>query len=269
MREKMHHLQAYLAVFRVQWQTEIEWRLNVLTQFAGTLLGIVSMYYLWTEVFSGRAALMGYTQPEIITYFAVAGYLAMGTFFYLPVFADIRDGELSAYLVRPMSYLGYVWSQTMARSVFAFLLGLPIMAGLFILLRDNVFIVSNPLNYAVFFVTAFGALNILFMFNMIIACLEFKYLYSDMVVWMSEMVVFLAAGHMIPLVFLPGPFRVVAELLPFKYVGMFPVNAFMGRLNWAEIATGLTMQLLWVGVFYVLFRLAWRWGIKRYEAFGK
>jgi ABC-2 type transport system permease protein len=76
------------------------------------------------------------------------------------------------------------------------------------------------------------------------------------------------AGQIAPLDLLPGPFRLIANLLPFRWGLAFPVELFLGRLSPWEALIGLGAQLIWLALTVVALRLAWRAGLRRYSAFG-
>jgi ABC-2 type transport system permease protein len=71
-----------------------------------------------------------------------------------------------------------------------------------------------------------------------------------------------------PLTLLPGPVRVLAEILPFRAMIGFPVELLLGRLTMAEALTGLGIQAAWVVVGLVLLRVVWRAGVRIYSAVG-
>ncbi len=55
---------------------------------------------------------------------------------------------------------------------------------------------------------------------------------------------------------------------PFPYQLYFPVAVYMGKISGGQLWLGLLVQALWVGVTYMLARLAWARGTKKYAAFG-
>jgi ABC-2 type transport system permease protein len=59
------------------------------------------------------------------------------------------------------------------------------------------------------------------------------------------------SGMLIPLAFLPGPIRVVANALPFRSVIMMPSEIYLGQ---TEIWKGLGFQLAWIAALTVAAR---------------
>jgi ABC-2 type transport system permease protein len=76
------------------------------------------------------------------------------------------------------------------------------------------------------------------------------------------------SGYIAPLALFPEQFRQVANLLPFRSLVSLPVEMLMGKLSWAEIGFGYAVTLIWLAIFTLIYRLAWRAGLRQYEAVG-
>lgn len=77
------------------------------------------------------------------------------------------------------------------------------------------------------------------------------------------------SGRIAPLELLPPGVRSVAHVLWFPYMIAFPAEVLTGRIStpggfWG----GFGMQLLWLGIWLVAYRLLWRYGVRRYGAVG-
>jgi ABC-2 type transport system permease protein len=79
---------------------------------------------------------------------------------------------------------------------------------------------------------------------------------------------YLASGHLFPLDLLPPFVARVLFFTPFPYQLYFPVSIYMGKTTGDELARGLFIQCFWVCAMYLIARLAWNRGIKKYEAVG-
>jgi ABC-2 type transport system permease protein len=76
------------------------------------------------------------------------------------------------------------------------------------------------------------------------------------------------SGQIAPLSLLPFPVQIAAAALPFRWMISFPVELVLGRLSPMEAATGLTVQVAWLGVALLLLRVVWRAGLRSYSAVG-
>ena len=76
------------------------------------------------------------------------------------------------------------------------------------------------------------------------------------------------AGRIAPLALMPGWLGVIAYYSPFRGMGAFPVELFLGRVPPSEILPGFGLQLVWLAAGLVVFRALWTAGIKQYSAVG-
>lgn len=258
----------YLSVFKNSWQATFEYRVSTLVRFFIGAIMIISVFYLWSDVFSDRVSLMGYEKEEIVTYYIIVGYLFSSIFASVPIAAEIRTGQLSNYITKPISYFLYQYSQTFAKRMLRLILGLPVVIGLFVVFRESVFIVTTPSSYLFLLVTALFAINILFFIDIIIGMIEFWVMFSDSITMITDLMIFFLSGVIIPIVFLPGYIQVIANYLPFKYTGTFLIDSFLGRVETQEIFIGIGVQFLWIFVLYFIAKLIWGRGLKKYEAVG-
>jgi ABC-2 type transport system permease protein len=111
------------------------------------------------------------------------------------------------------------------------------------------------------------------------ALLQFflSYMMAMLAFWVLEVSTFIfilyafeyvASGHMFPLDILPPVIEKALYFTPFPYQLYFPVGIYMGKITGADLTQGLVTQLGWVVLAYVLARIAWARGVRRYEAVG-
>lgn len=258
----------YAFLFKSAWQETLEYRVSSLVQFGIASIFLISTFYLWNDVYGANAELMGYSKREMVTYYILITYLLSAIYANVPVAYEIREGELSKYLTRPMNYFSYHYWRSLSRRLFRIVLGLPVLAVLVLLFSSHIQLITNPISYLVLAVTVIGAINILFLIDVLIGIIEFWMLYSDILSFVLEIFLFFLAGALIPLAFLPGWIQILGTVLPFKYIGAFLVDAFVGNLSWVEIAMGIGIQTIWTIILAILVAILWKRGIKKYEAFG-
>ncbi len=76
------------------------------------------------------------------------------------------------------------------------------------------------------------------------------------------------AGRFAPLALLPGWLGALAAYTPFRGMGAFPVEMALGRVPPSQILPGFLLQLVWLAVGVVLFRVLWSAGVRQYSAVG-
>jgi ABC-2 type transport system permease protein len=79
---------------------------------------------------------------------------------------------------------------------------------------------------------------------------------------------FFLSGHMFPIDMLPEPWRSIVMVLPLQYLAYFPSAVFLGKITGAELARGLVIEAAWVVFFFILSRVLFARGVRRYSAYG-
>ena len=211
---------------------------------------------------------MGYTKKQILTYYLVVSYLFACIYVYLPVASEIQTGFMSIFLTKPINYLWQHYWRTLARTFFRQLIGLPVVILLFYLLRDHIFIVIDPWAYLTLVLTILGAINILFLIDVLLSLVEFWVFNAESLKFGTDTIAKFLAGSMIPIIFLPGLIQTIANFLPFKYTGVFLIDAFLGKISTLGILQGIAVQVLWTVILVCIVKIVWRQGLKKYEAVG-
>jgi ABC-2 type transport system permease protein len=78
----------------------------------------------------------------------------------------------------------------------------------------------------------------------------------------------LLSGRLVPMPLMPDWVQEIARFLPFQWAFYFPIESLVGDLSNTELLRGLGVQLLWILVGLAIFRVAWRFAIRRYSAVG-
>lgn len=261
-------IKKYSRVFLNSWQWQLEFRASLVVRFLISAISLVSIFYLWNDVYAGKTAIMGYTKADIVTYYILAGYFYSSIFAMIPIAEEIQTGQLSQILTKPMNYLWFHYFRSMAKRLFRLAIGFPIVLLLFVLLKDYVSLPTDPMNYLFLFLTLFGAINILYLFDVLIGCVEFWVFRSWTVSLLADSIVAFFSGTLIPLFLLPDYVERLGSFLPFRFTSFFMIDSFTSRAEVGLILQGIGKQALWTGVMVLLVLWVWRRGLIKYEAVG-
>jgi len=182
--------------------------------------------------------------------------------------ADIREGNISQFLLKPIDYLWYRLCLFFSGRI-AFISMACVPLAVFIFCFRGYFVAP-----------ATGTAFVAFLFSLVLtALLQFfiSYTMAMLAFWLLEISTFifilfafefLASGHLFPLDLLPSAVGHALFFTPFPSMLYVPIAIYMGKIVGAGIGQGLLMQLLWLLLAYCFARFAWRRGIKKYAAFG-
>ncbi|HEV7868044.1 MAG TPA: ABC-2 family transporter protein, partial [Chthoniobacteraceae bacterium] len=97
--------------FDIGLQNTFVYRWNFLLRSIFGIVPLVGTVYLWQAVYATRGGeIKGYDYSEMIFYFLLTVFveqLITPTEDEWQIAAEIRDGKISAYLTKPLNYLGY------------------------------------------------------------------------------------------------------------------------------------------------------------------
>src|SRR4030042_5535916 len=104
-------MKKYLAAVKTEWQRQMTYRLEFISFRLGNVLEISIQLIIWTIVFRSQAIINGYNYNEMITYIVI-GWLFLfltGNYGFEGIVSiQIKDGTLSNFLTKPVSYLRYI-----------------------------------------------------------------------------------------------------------------------------------------------------------------
>jgi ABC-2 type transport system permease protein len=182
--------------------------------------------------------------------------------------ADIKDGNISQFLLKPIDYLWYRFCLFLSGRV-TYLAVAAVPVAIFIACLHNYFVLPHDVvALALFLFSVILTAMLQFFMSYTMAMLAFWVLEVSTFIFILFAFEYLASGHLFPLDILPPFLKHVLFFTPFPYQLYFPISIYMGKVTGAELARGLLIQFLWVCVMYVLARFAWNRGIKKYEAVG-
>ncbi len=272
-----------LRTLRVHWfllRTSLEERLIYRGDFAFAtfvrFLPIITQICLWGAIFgvgSGgpERRLNGYTYHEMVAYYLLT--MIGRAFSSMPGLArdiskEIRDGSLKRYLTQPVDLqVFYFWSRVAHKLVYYMVATVP-FAILFWLCGSFFTHAPTALEWSALLVSLAQAFLIGFLLDNLIGLSAFWLLEVGSISFIFMMLTYFLSGHMLPLDWLPGVLGQIVTFLPFQYLAYFPAAIMLGKFSPGELAVHLTAASGWILALWVLNRIVYAWGLRRYGAYG-
>lgn len=221
---------------------------------------------LWYALFnlSGKDQVAGYSYAEMISYTFTSVLFSQvrGGNHDFELMEMIRTGQLSNYLLRPVSVVEFVWVRGISAKLFIAVgcLAIGLIAARWFgihpgrLLGGMVLaLIGNVIHYQI------GA-------SMATAAFAWEEAYSVLMV--KNMVVDLLSGELVPLFLFPKHMEWVWKSTPFYLYVYGPAQYSLGHWSHAEFMRQLAIALAWLVATTLLVRFTWRFGIKRYSSLG-
>jgi len=267
-------MKKYLHVVNVGFQSNLQYRFNYLARTLFSFIPLFAMLSLWRTIYSGNAAAgghSGFTEAQMVFYYLLVAVVDVFTAVNeddWQIAADIREGAISQFLLKPVDYLWYRLCLFVAgRIAFVAMAAVPLAVFIFFC-RGYFLAPPSGLAFGVFLVSLVLTALLQFFISYAMAMLAFWLLEISTLVFILFAFEYLASGHLFPLDVLPSGIKQILFLTPFPYQLYFPIQVYMGKAAGLDMWRGLAIQTLWVVAAYGLACFMWRRGVKKYSAFG-
>jgi len=266
-------MKKYWHVINIGIQNTLVYRVNFLFRSVFGLVPLMATIYLWRAVYAGKESndVAGYTLASMTSYYLLVTLVDMLTAVHeddWQIAADIREGNLNHFLLKPIDYLRYRLCLFLAgRFIYTAVAFGPVL--IFILVQREFFVFPpDAVTFALFLCSLVMTGLLQFFMSYTMALLAFWVLEVSTFIFIAFAFEYIAGGHLFPLDILPPLLMKVVYFTPFPYQLFFPVSVYLGRVEGDELWQGLAIQALWVIAFYVAARFVWSRGIRKYTAFG-
>ncbi len=270
-----------LAVWWTVLRISIEERLIYRGDFAlGTLmrfLPLVTQVFFWGAIFgavaqaTGQATVAGYTYEQMIAYYLLTQISR--AFSSMPnltnsIALQIRNGEIKKFLIQPIDLIGFLLLARVAHKLVYYMVALAPYALVFYLCREFFSGWPEPHIMAAYVASLLMAFLLGFFLEASIGMIGFWWLEVSSLLFVYMLTSFFFSGQMFPIDMLPGFWGTLVRIIPLQYLAYFPAAVFLGKVQGADLAWGLLIQLGWVVFFIVACRLTFYLGVRRYSGFG-
>lgn len=267
-------MRKYWSIFRISFQQEFAYRLNFVLWRVRNVFQILLTYFLWSTVFAGSdTQLFGYDRAKILTY--VFGIMIVRALVFsaraMDVSFDIARGDLSNYLLKPISYFKYWFTRDISSKALNLVFAAVEFTALFIILKPPFFFQGNPVALLAFLICIILAILIYFFLLFIVSSIPF---WAPEIGWGSHFLVTVViiealSGALFPINILPHGLQALIMATPFPYLIYFPVEVYLGNINGLTLIGGLMIATAWAGVLWFSLNFIWQKGLKVYQAIGR
>jgi ABC-2 type transport system permease protein len=265
-------LRKYWKVFDIGIQNTFVYRWNFLLRAVFGIVPLVGMVFLWQAIFQSTGKpISGYDYSSMIFYFMLTVFLdnlITPTEDEWQIAGEIRDGKISAYLIKPLNYLLYRMGLYVSyRLLYIGVVLLPI-AGLAFVFREHMRFPQEAITWAAFGASTIMAAFLQFFIAYSLAMIAFWVLEISTIVFIVYSFEYFLSGHVFPLDIMPGWMQGFLHWSPFAYELFFPAQIYMERVKGWALVEGLAIQAGWVLISYLCARILWARGVAKYQAVG-
>ena len=274
MLRSVRRVKKYAHVINVGIQNNLAYRVNFLFRAVFGFIPLLATIYLWRAVYRSPGTtgdVGGFTLGQMTSYYlivTIADALTAVNEDDWQIAADIKDGNISQFLIKPMNYLVYRLCLFFSGRLIYFLVAALPLAIFIFCLRQYFVLPPDLPTFLLFLVSLVFTALLQFFMSYAMAMLAFWVLEVSTFIFILFAFEYVASGHMFPLDILPHGLQQVLSFTPFPYQMYFPVAIYMGRVNGMELIQGFAMQIGWVLAAWGIAVFAWNRGIRKYAAVG-
>ena len=265
-------MRKYWHVIKIGFENTLVYRVNFFFRAGFGLIPLLATIYLWQTIYRGKGSdVAGYSLAGMISYYLLVTIVDTLTAVNeddWQIAADIKDGNISQFLLKPINYLSYRLCLFFSGKIIFTAVSLA-PVGVFVFCLRHYFVApAGGMALAGFVFSTLLAGLLQFFMSYTLALLAFWLLEVSTVIFISFAFEYIAGGHVFPLNILPPALAGALNCTPFPYVLFFPVSVYLGQAQGAALWRGLALQAGWTVFFYLLARAVWNRGIRKYSAVG-
>ncbi len=261
----------YRRVFAIGLQDTFVYRWNFVLRSLFSIVPLIGTVFVWRAVCEQGQGLSEYNLSSMVFYFVgvmVVDNLASPTEDEWRIAAEIREGQISGLLTKPLNHLLYRLSLFGAYRFLYSLVTLPVVGAVLWGLGEHLKLPEHAHTWGLFLLAVCGSALIQFFIAYSLAMLAFWILEVSTLIFILYSFEYFLSGHVFPLDLLSPGMRAVLQWTPFPYELFFPVQILLERLDAESLQRGFAIQFVWVCLLGGLARLLWNLGVKKYQAAG-
>lgn len=227
-----------------------------------------TMPVVWLSA-AGDGTIQGFSGPDFVAYYILALLLTsfVTCHFMWDINYEIREGVLSTQIIRPVNWLEFNFLRNASYRVLRTILFSPWLIIFYVVYGSQ--LSKSPFQFGwQFWIVVLLGHVLSFASVMALTCIA---LFTEEATSIFEVYYFpliFLSGQLFPISVLPQWAQNLSGILPFYYTVGAPTEIAMGRVADSQIPFVIGMQILWTLISLVIFRFAWRAGLKRYTGVG-
>ncbi|HXT16885.1 MAG TPA: ABC-2 family transporter protein [Gemmatimonadaceae bacterium] len=261
----------YAAYIRAAWMVDLQYRADIaLWLLWGITEPAIALGVWWTVAASVGGDVDGYTRVAFARYFFGVTLINQLTQAWDAWYIDhwIADGEMNHRLARPVAPIHESVADNIAYKARVGTIVIVVWL-LTALVWPTVRVPVAPGRWALTAIAVILGAGIRFFNGFAVGLLAFWTTRAYAIVELQLAIGVFLSGQLAPIDLLPHWVERLSTLLWFPYAIAFPVSLLTGTGGWENhIARGFAGQLAWLAAWFVIYRVVWRNGLKRYGAVG-
>lgn len=264
-------MRKYYFIIKTELQRQLTYRIEIYAYRMSNLLEVFALLLVWFLAYKNTDTISDYSQSEMITYVLVGWlfvYLSRSYGLYQRIEDDISEGKVSDFLVKPISYLKYMFALSLGRVSLSLFFSVLIQLVMILVFSKHVIFDPDPFRITIIFLMLVASYIIYTFMSFITGMIAF---WTQRVVGIDHTINTLMkflSGAYFPIILLPETFLKIDKLFPFIYTMYIPTQLYLGKISLKEGVMGLGMEMIWILLLYIIIKIMWKKGLKKFEGVG-
>lgn len=258
-------MNSYLMVFSSQLQRHYEYRVDFMFKIIKYVLAILLLAMVWAAVGRGSDNPLLLPESLIVYYLGSALIFDLSNFHIWYVEEDIKLGNLSNLLLKPISSFWHYFSFQAAESLLDFVIKGIVLVPIIYLITGSPIHFEN-LGLVLLMVPIIYYFSFVFFFSMSI--MAFWLAEVNAVRWGWMAILRFISGVWIPLYLFPQQVQAFLLKLPFAHLVYSPIQMLLGEYSQSQILNTFSLLILWSIIMTIVMSLIWKRGLLAYESTG-
>jgi len=260
----------YWAYLGVSFKAFFTYKADFALSICFNMIFFFIFLFVWKSVYGANSSdsIANYTLSGVITYYLITSLIyrtELNNSIYLG--QVIWNGDFSNDLIKPWN--AYFVDIVAAISDVAVSLIMYVPFFVVMIISAHQYIIFPGITYLLcFIITLLLAFIMNLWINYSLHALTFYWGDQEPNIGLVNYIIVFLAGGFFPLAFLPSSLTWF-KYLPFKFLFDVPANIFLHKLSLMQILSSWGQMLIWITVFYLIFFLIYKNGLKRYTGTGR
>jgi ABC-2 type transport system permease protein len=261
-------MRKYIIIFKNSLQEVIAEKETSIIWSISSAVGLIGMIVAWLA--SDKTVIGDYTKSQLVTYYLIIFFLEeiMSWFVFWELREAIMNGNISNFLLKPMSYLRYVMTHETAVKLFNFLVNVVVSVFFFIFASNYIELDFSLIILLKVIPTMIIGIGIMFFIHFIAGTCTFFFTESGFVSEIMWIFGLALGGSIMPLGIYPESLRTFLNLNPFRYTFSLQTEILQHKIDDKDYLLSIGIGLVWLILLYLIYKVIWKAGLKKYSAYG-
>ncbi|HAN20588.1 MAG: hypothetical protein A2Y15_08880 [Clostridiales bacterium GWF2_36_10] len=247
-------MKPYLYMIKIKLLLSLNYRFEFYISLLVQVIFLFTSIFFWKAAYKGVGVVENVNEQQMLTYSVIS--LILSSIFITKVESTIqgkvRKGNIAVDYIKPTNIFLMYFSEDIGDVVTSIIQkAFPVFVFSFLFINP---LPTSAVNLILFLLSSCLSYLILWLISAIIGLFYFRVIDMGPVGIIKDYLVRVLSGSFVPIWFFPKSVQAVLNYLPFIYTYQLPLSIYIGRSTINAAFKGMLVQVLWVLIFYFLFK---------------